>query len=108
MKLSGNLNDIVNHAEAFLVHEARYTYKEIVAAIQCKDGTLISVQASHGSYCDPEDDFGPYTTVEVMPVYPNTKIPRSWRKYKSGSLYGHVPVEIVQRFINRHSGEVDD
>jgi hypothetical protein len=65
-------------------------------AIICKDGFVISVQASaSGHYCSPKNDTGPYSTVEVL---------KGGKKlFKTESF---VPVRNVNRRIHRHGGAV--
>ena len=50
--------------------------------IVCNDGSTVSIQGSHGHYCSPRDDFGPYDTVEAG--FPSVKPPESWREYSEG------------------------
>ena len=73
----------------------------VVEPIVCKDGTKISVQASHFHYCSPRTDEGPWTAVEIG--YPTAPVPRSWGF--DGMVAGYVPVEKVRAFIKRHGGE---
>ena len=83
----------------------------VVHPIECMDGTILSVQASHYHYCWPRNDFGPYESMEVG--YPTAPPPDSWRKYLDGdpdddpcsSVYGYVPVELVEEFVALHGGE---
>lgn len=78
----------------------------------CADGTSLSVQASAFLYCIPRDDEGPYTHVEVGFIRDaNDKAlapPDAWRKYADGGfpsdVYGYVPIELVDEFINSHGG----
>lgn len=91
-----------------LDNKARYTFKEIAERIECKDGTTLSVQASHTHYCTPRTDTGPYSAVEVG--YPTADPPDSWLPYADGDeipsdVYGYVPVEMVREFIEMHGGE---
>ena len=79
--------------------------------IECVDGVSLSVQASAGHYCTPRNDKGPWTAVEVG--FPLTKdkmdiaMPVAWQEYADGvdsSVYGYVPVELVEKFISEHGG----
>lgn len=76
--------------------------------IVCKDGTRLSVQASRHCYSIPRDDVGPYTHVEVG--FPSIVPPITWEQYSdSGKLetetvYGYIPVALVERFIKAHGG----
>ena len=80
---------------------------ELRPEIECADGLTFSVQASHTHYCQPRNDNGPYTAVEVgypskpvkelMPYAEDTENPTS-------TVYGYVPVEIVEQVIESHGG----
>lgn len=86
-------------------HFAKYKPNPVVAPVVCKDGTMLSVQASNAHYCTPRADTGPWTTVEVWCVERDGKElkPRSFGTYTSNP-YGWVPVETVNKFIARHGG----
>lgn len=78
--------------------------KEVV----CMDGFSISVQASSGYYCKPkETGASEYQLVECG--YPN-KVPEFILEYAEDSerptdtVYGYVPVELVNKLINLHGG----
>ena len=80
-------------------------------AIICRDGLRLSVQASSTHYCTPRSDFGPYSHVEVG--FPSRVPPKSWAVYCDGdftqetathSVYGYVPVELVEEWISEHGG----
>ncbi len=71
-----------------------------------KDGFTMSVQASAGHYCSPKYNDGPWESVEVG-------FTSSWQKllkpYAEGrpytqTVYGWVPVEIVEAIIKKHGG----
>ncbi len=88
----------------------------IKPAINCKDGTTLSVQASKYHYCSPRADglgaWQQYTLVEVgfitkggEPVTP----PDSWREYSSdcefpSDVYAYIPTDLVGAFIKEHGG----
>jgi len=87
------------------------SWVKIRPAIICKDGLRLSVQASIGHYCVPRTNKGPYSHVEVG--FPSKVPPKSWAEYFDGtfsrktakhSVYGYVPVEVVQEWINEHGG----
>jgi len=68
--------------------------------VVCRDGTVLSVQASHSHYCTPKNNDGPWTSLEVMIVElpPFTKEngreidPRwSWFGNEYEGIYGWVP-----------------
>ena len=65
-----------------------------VSAITCGDGTRFSVQASEFTYCQPRNNLGPWTHVEVMTLTENTE-PRHWSHDAGDGLAGYVPIEAV-------------
>ena len=78
-------------------------------AIVCADGMTLSVQASSGHYCTPREDDGPYSSVEVG--YPSEAVPELLVYAESpetptGTIYGYVPVELVDAAIAAHGGIV--
>ena len=80
-------------------------YKRVV----CADGFTISMQASHMTNCDPRDNAGPYSEIEM--AYPNrgdSLIQRyAENQYQpTGTVYGRVPADIVRRLIAKHGGVV--
>ena len=77
-------------------------YRDPVEPIMCQDGTRFSVQAGRFCYCSPENDQGPWDTVEVMTLKSPTNVtPRNWENDEDG-LAGWVPIEAVaQEIIDR-------
>ena len=45
----------------------------------CEDGVRLSVQANAMAYCEPRNDIGPYTSVEVG--FPSIRPPIEWEEY---------------------------
>jgi len=85
----------------------------IVPRIVCKDGVSLSVQASEFHYCSPrENDAEPYLSKEVGYIKDaegkQLIPPRSWKAYSDGefpsSVYGYVPVALIEKFIKKHGG----
>ena len=78
-----------------------------VRSIKCKDGFRISVQASRTHYCTPKNNEGPWTHVEC--AYPS-EVPHLIMEYcehedsPTDSIYGFVPVELVEQLIEEHGG----
>ena len=86
-------------------NRVRKQYQPVV----CADGLSMSVQASHGAYCTPRDDAGPYESVEVgFPSYPVLEL----REYAEdpndleNTVYGWVPLELVRKIIYVRGGMV--
>ncbi len=86
--------------------------KKLNPKIICKDGTTLSTQSSEYHYCLPRNDDGPYTHVEVGLIFKNGEQitpPETWREYAGcdfpSDVYGYVPIELVEEFINSHNVE---
>ena len=75
--------------------------------ITCNDGFSLSVQASWGAYCVPRTNIGPWDQVEVG--FPSDK-PELIMEYAedpdrpTDTVYGYVPVHLVERLIELHGG----
>ena len=81
----------------------------------CKDGYSISIQASHCHYCDPREDFlEEYDSVELG--YPNQydELIDEYAedfdddgKACTNTVFGFVPMEIVEKLVKKHGGIID-
>lgn len=78
----------------------------------CKDGFEMSVQASNVHYCSPRIDNADYysevevgfpTTVEAELIYYAED-----SRHLLKTVYSYVPVELVEKIINKHGGIADD
>ncbi len=82
--------------------------------ITCNDGFSLSVQATHGAYCRPRHNIGPWYMVEVG--FPSAK-PEFFSEYAeyysvesendldyTKMVYGYVPIELVEQCIEAHGG----
>lgn len=75
--------------------------------IECMDGFSLSVQATHGAYCSPRTNIGPWYQVEVG--FP-TDTPVEIMEYAEDSenptrtVYGYVPIDLVETLIANHGG----
>lgn len=73
----------------------------------CADGFSVSVQAGYGLYSDPREDSDYYNAVELG--YPSkedsliTPYAESLNN-PTGTVYGMVPVEVVDSLIKKHGG----
>ena len=88
---------------------AMFDTKRLAPKMVCKDGFTMSVQASRTHYCQPRQDEGPWNQVEIG--FPSDKEPllHDWAKDSSKptkTVYGYVPVEIVDAVIAKHGGLV--
>lgn len=97
----------------------RETYELVYGVVQavrphiyCEDGFEMSVQAGDGLYSAPRENLesGEYTACEVG--FPNRKeellMPYAEDpKTPTESVYGYVPVEVIERIIEKHGGWFD-
>jgi len=72
-----------------------------------KSGFNVSIQAKETSYCTPRNNIGPYTHVELG--FPSASEPliigyADDPDDPTGTVYGWVPVGIVQALISKHDG----
>ena len=84
--------------------------KKLNSSVVCADGFRMSVQANETAYCDPRDNTGPYTEVEVG--FPNREEPmlKQWAEDPSKlteTIYAWVPRQVILNVIAKHGGMVD-
>lgn len=75
--------------------------------IVCVDGFSLSVQASHGAYCQPRRNIGPWYEVEVgfPSAEPTPIMYRAEQPEKpTETVYGYTPIEEVEALIESHGG----
>ena len=83
--------------------------------VRCADGFEISVQASYNHYCTPRVTFKPvefwngYTAVECG--FPN-QVEEELMEYAEDedplkTVYGWVPVELLDKILEKHGGIVN-
>lgn len=81
----------------------------VAKRITCVDGFSLSVQASFAAYCSPRTNVGPWREVEVG--FPSA-VPELIMEYAEEPLrakdtvYGYVPIELVEELISLHGGMV--
>ncbi len=79
----------------------------LAARIVCADGFSLSVQANRGAYCSPRDNEGPWSAVEVgFPSgTPDVIMEYAERpEDPTGTVYGYVPIALVESLIAEHGG----
>ncbi len=80
--------------------------------VVCKDGFTISIQTSYSAYCEPRRTQGQdYISVELG--YPSEAEPLIADYAEEDddlteTVYGYVPVELVDKVLEKHGGIVDD
>jgi hypothetical protein len=106
MNLNQYLLNPANIREGWPMEMLREGHR-MVNSITCKDGFTMSVQASNTHYCSPRNGIGPWVSVEVG--FPSEKV-EEFMEYINGlesptqSVYGWVPVEVVEKVIEKHGG----
>lgn len=87
-----------------------YPFQVLRPMVVCKDGFKVSIQASAGHYCYPRIDTDrsiPYEKVELG--FPSEAVPE-WLEYAeeqydpTDTVYGYVPVELVDIGLAKHGG----
>lgn len=79
----------------------------LVPRLTCKNGLTLSVQASQTHYCQPRNDGGPWTHVEVG--FPSQKCDKLLQyaeeeKNPTDTVYAYVPIEVVAQVIDDAGG----
>lgn len=73
----------------------------------CADGFNMSVQGSQGHYCSPRETQDSYLEMEIgFPSEPDELIV-SYAENDTDltqTVYGYVPVELIQKVIDKHGG----
>ena len=90
------------------------TYKEgpyiFRPHVLCADGYKVSIQAGNGLYSCPRANVVEYTAVELG--FPNMADDLIMKYAEdpdepTGTVYGYVPVEVVQQLMDKHGGIVE-
>jgi hypothetical protein len=106
--MSTDLNAFFKEHQKFEVYNG-WKIRKTNPRITCADGFNLSVQARHTAYCEPRDDRGPWVRVEVgFPsaepefIMDHCEDPEN----PTGTVYGYVPIELVEKLIDYHGGMV--
>ena len=89
------------------MHKDSGAHFRLTRRIECIDGFTLSVQASAGAYCAPRNNEGPWYEVEVGFPSATPDIIMSYAEQPeipTNTVYGYVPIELVQRLIDLHGG----
>jgi hypothetical protein len=107
--LNAYLLDPANLKEEFkLISSMEHSFRQ-VQPITCASGLTFSAQASVTHYCTPRDSVGPWEEVEVG--FPSERV-EEFMEYAddpdepTGTVYGYVPVEVVEAVVDSHGGIV--
>lgn len=76
--------------------------------VVCKDGYKISIQANTYAYCNPRENHADFYS-EVELGYPNREddLINDYAENPNeptSTVYGYVPVEIVDQLLEKHGG----
>jgi len=78
--------------------------------VLCADGFRVSTQASNGHYCEPREDTGPWSQVELgFPSADPGEVIRAYAEdpaQPTDTVYPYVPIELVEALIAQHGGIV--
>lgn len=72
--------------------------------IRCKDGFEMSVQASSSHYCKPRKDLEDYSYSQVEVGFLNKDEELLETYINDGTVFGYVPIEVVDKIIEKHGG----
>ena len=85
-----------------------FSWRNLTPRVVCADGFNMSVQVSRSNYCSPRiDDAEYYSEVEIgFPSEIEEEILgfAETPDDPTGTVYGYVPVELVDRIIEKHGG----
>lgn len=91
----------------------------------CRDGFNVSIQVGRGYNATPDNDYGPYTRVELgYPIYPDKLLMSLMKRFgipyieelllryaedfehPTETIYKQVPVRTVDKLLRKHGGIV--
>lgn len=92
----------------------KYEIPLIRPRVVCKDNFSVSIQASYAHYCTPRKniqltDSDEYLTVELGYPSKDDDLIKEYAEYAENpetydTVYGYVPVNIVEKLIKKHGG----
>jgi hypothetical protein len=93
------------HVKSGKVCHPKWYYRPPAKPLVCLDGFTVSVQASLGHYCSPQNNEGPYFTFELG--FPSEKQEElmSYAEDETdptGTVYSQVPLSIILSILNQH------
>lgn len=101
------INDINQYfADRTNIHIAHANF-QLFKSIVCADGFHISAQVSGSHYSQPRNCEGPWSSIELcFPLYADPHIQEyaEDQEEPTGTVYGYVPVEVVNAMIVSHGG----
>jgi hypothetical protein len=102
------INEFLEANKKIKVIAGRYETRSLAPRVECADGFIMSVQVSESHYCSPrENDAVDYSSVEVGFPSEREELLMSFAEEENdptGTVYGYVPVSIVDEVIAKHGG----
>ena len=89
-----------------------YSIRKVAPRVKCQDGFSMSVQVGEYAYCLPREN-NAYTYTQVEVGYPSEREElldewvERWDDNEpdwTRSVYGYVPIEVVDKIIEKHGG----
>jgi len=77
--------------------------------VTCADGFTISIQASEYHYCSPRENDADWYEVELGFPSEKDEMIQRWaenEKEPEYTVYGYVPIQVVQDLLNKHNKPV--
>ena len=81
--------------------------KKMYKRLHFNNGGSVSVQASDTHYCEPRDNKGPYSKVEVGYPTKGTKLPQilmSFQETPDEMVFPYVPANVVEVMVEMNGG----
>lgn len=103
-----NINQYLEANKKIIVLAGTYEMRELTPRVECADGFTMSVQVGASHYCTPRiNNAVEYDSVEIG--YPSEReellMPFAEQEDRpTGTVYGFVPVSIVDEVIEKHGG----
>ena len=88
----------------------KYENDRIFKRIELADGTTLSIQANKCAYCSPRRDLDSATGYYEFEIgFPSREIPEimgyaETPESPTDTVYGYVPYEVIQDFIDKYGG----
>lgn len=105
------INEYLKRTKEVHILSGGERFQKVRPRMKCADGYEVSVQAGFYLYSEPRtDEAGEYTKVELG--FPNMVDPELEEYAEEwddplGTVYGWVPVELVNKLIEKHGGIVN-
>lgn len=102
-----SLQEFLDGKDRIIVVADNYEIKKSAPRLWMRDGTNLSIQASDMVYSSPRKNCGPYSNVEAG--YPSRELKQLMPYAEdpdnpTATVYGYVPVEIIEEIISECGG----